>query len=445
MPCRRAIRLTIPSIYQLEKQIHQTQAPPEDAEQSPLLNGSVEEPDKVFTRALDHDLEKICSFYQLKEYEIYGEVDALLADEQGFEAEHEGSDHADGGRRPSMFGKIKHFKSLSFGKRRRTSTMSSKGADGIPEEDESDEEAQETSALRKISSRDMSASGNLADDMHAPVDFARRRPSTSYDDLGDQALSLLYDEGITLKKRAVSLYVSLCELRSFIQLNKTGFSKVLKKYDKTLDRKLKSSYIKEFVDPAYAFRQTTMDHLSDNIEKVETAYANVVTKGDVDTARRELRLHLREHVVWERNTVWREMIGIERKAQAANMGIRQTMLGRDNDPRNARLQGDDPEAATKVVSTPIGRYRCPKFLLSGTFYTLVAIIAIFVVLLLVPIMDEEEQQNCLALVIFVSLLWATEVSQHRQRIVKHRTDLDNRQYRYSSPLFWFHFSSSSFE
>ena len=64
-------------------------------------------------------------------------------------------------------------------------------------------------------------------------------------------------------------------------------------------------------------------------------------------AKKELRLHLREHVVWERNTVWREMIGIERKAQAANLGIRRTLLGVDTDPAKARLQGDDDQPRQK--------------------------------------------------------------------------------------------------
>ena len=50
------------------------------------------------------------------------------------------------------------------------------------------------------------------------------------------------------------------------------------------------------------------------------------------------------------NTVWREMIGIERKGQAANLGIRNTMLGGDNDPRLARLQGDDAALAMKEIS-----------------------------------------------------------------------------------------------
>lgn len=185
---------------------------------------------------------------------------------------------------------------------------------------------------------------------------------------------------------------------------------MLKKYDKILDRKLKNAYIDANVKPAQMFQQSTQDRLAERLESIERAYADLVTKGDVDTARQELRLHLREHVVWERNTVWREMIGIERKAQAANLGIRATMLGRETDPKNARLQGDDEGSAVKEVNLPIGKYMCPKFLISSTFWLLVLSIAVFAVLLAVPIMEKREQQNCLALVVFVSMLWATEVS-----------------------------------
>lgn len=259
------------------------------------------------------------------------------------------------------------------------------------------------------------------DDLSTSQELARRRPSVAFNDFGDDALQALYDEGITLKKRVINLYVNICELRSFIQLNETGFTKVLKKYDKILDRKLKSKYINANVKPAYPFQSTTMDHLNENLNRVESAYGSIVTKGDVEAARRELRLHLREHVVWERNTVWREMIGIERKAQAANLGIRNTMLGQETDPRKSRLQGDDAAGALKEIQTPLGSTKCPKFLLSGTFWVLVADIAVFAVLLAVPIMDKPEQQNCLALVVFVSLLWATEVRMlnmiHRKEIL----------------------------
>jgi hypothetical protein len=162
--------------------------------------------------------------------------------------------------------------------------------------------------------------------------------------------------------------------------------------------------------PAYPFRAETIKHIEENISKMEKAYADIVTQGDVATAKKELRLHLREHVVWERNTVWREMIGIERKAQAANMGIRRTLLGVDTDPAKARKQGDDDELGDmKELRTPVGRFFYPTWLFNSTMYTLIGIVVIFIILLYVPIMDKVEQQNCLAMLVFVSLLWATEV------------------------------------
>ena len=422
-------------IYQLEKQInsHDDQARRAtivpDPESSPLLpSGDVDDPDKLFHRKLDDELEKICSFYRTKELEIYGEVDGLLRDVQEFEAEHEeGETDGEGGglRRQSVWARARQqsiFRSFQFQKnlKRKGSNISSGREATIPEEDESEGDDDEHSHLTKSHTSDRKpvgrkdfasgAQAGMPDDMNNSQEVIRRRPSVAFNDFGDDALQALYDEGITLKKRIINLYVSVCELRSFIQLNETGFSKVLKKYDKTLDRKLKASYINANIKPAYPFQSSTMNHLAENLNRVESAYAAIVTKGDAEAARQELRLHLREHVVWERNTVWREMIGIERKAQAANLGIRGTMLGQNTDPKKARLQGDEDDGMTKEIHTPLGDTRCPRFLVSSTFWVLIAVIAIFVILLAVPIMDKPEQQNCLALVVFVSLLWATEVS-----------------------------------
>ena len=199
--------------------------------------------------------------------------------------------------------------------------------------------------------------GDAVEDTVTSTDFSKslRRNSNGYDDYVEQAFSSLHSSGISLKKRTISLFVQLCELKSYVQLNKTGFTKVLKKYDKILDRNLKSMYIERFVAPAYPFRPETVKHIEENIEKMEQVYANVVTQGDKAQATKELRLHLREHVVWERNTVWREMIGIERKAQAANIGVGRTLLGPENVPAHARLQGDDDQIPDmKEVSTPVG-------------------------------------------------------------------------------------------
>ncbi|KAF2765520.1 SPX-domain-containing protein, partial [Teratosphaeria nubilosa] len=404
-------------IYQLEKQInqpgaHKTADGETDVESSPLLSqsGAWDDPDKIFTRKLDDEVEKICSFYQLKELEIFGEVDSLLKDVEEFEAEHAAGEVEDGEGMGQRRQSITVGTADGVGPRDRTQSIPGEREDDTDEDD--DEQApltkiQSSGDHRRASTRGVTSDGKLTVTKDLAADL-RRRPSMAFNDFGDDALQALYDEGITLKKRIINNYVNICELRSFIQLNETGFSKVLKKYDKIMDRNLKSTYINSKVKPAYPFQPSTTQHLQDHLERVEEAYASIVTNRDVEAARRELRLHLREHVVWERNTVWREMIGIERKAQAANLGIRQTMLGPSNNPKDSRLQGDSPDAALKEVRTPVGKYVCPKFLVSWNFWTLVGCLAVFAVLLGVRFMEREEQQNCLALVAFVSLLWATE-------------------------------------
>jgi phosphate transporter len=402
-------------IYSLETQANQKHEHPDDPESSPLLNGDAENPDKAFTNTLDAELEKVTSFYQLKEREIYDELNAMLRDEDNYDEETDGFEQDQAHMPPDQrVRKSSIFRQVGFTRPRAMSGVSGQStADGThqDDDDDSDEEADETSRLRRKSPDGRIRRQHTNEHMAASTDYSasRRRTSVAFEDYNDMAFSALYDEGVSLKKRAVSVYVSLCELRSFIQLNKTGFEKVLKKYDKILDRKLKSHYLNKYVYPAHPFQQSTMDQLTENLNRIEDAYAHLCTKGDVAEAKRELRLHLREHVVWERNTVWREMIGIERKAQAANIGITQTLLGRDTSGGKVRRQGDDIEPDLKEVSTPIGKYRCPQWLISKTFWLLVACIAIFVVLLVVPIMEKPEQQNCLAMVIFVSLLWATEV------------------------------------
>lgn len=416
-------------IYTLEKQVNRSAADSHhDEEQTALLGSQNVDPDTTFRRMLDSELDKVCSFYRLKEFEVYGEVSSLLKDVETYEAETQGVDMDDvieveNRKRASRSNSI--FNILG-GRRRRTSTMSM----SIEEGDDSDSDAEEGQPLQWKSptkQRSKSAWNTSSGQGHDALmdsredlrssstrengSLLRRRPSIAMELEHEhpERLSALYDSGITLKKRTISLYVSLCELKSFIQLNQTGFKKAGKKYDKVCNRDVRREYLEKVVAPAYPFRDTTMTHLDANVAKVEKIYADIVTKGDVQAARRELRLHLREHVVWERNTVWREMIGIERKAQAANFGIRQTLLGGSEDPSKARLQGDAHEPDMKELRTPIGKYRCPKWLFSSTFLALLAILAVFAVLLSVDIMKKPEQQNCLAMLVFVSLLWATEV------------------------------------
>ncbi|KAL3496670.1 SPX domain-containing protein [Aspergillus germanicus] len=414
-------------IYSLEQQSHRLNEQSTDVESAPLLDNTPSD-DRIFRQALDAELDKICSFYRAKETEILEEVEDVLRDADEYTAKADGAElnpmnesitkgrrRASTGSttdRPADYG-LDH--GLDHG--RRQSTFSEPAAD---DEEDSDDERPSMArpSLAQSHSAHIGHDDDGADDMRSSFwadsrygvhsqSFIRR--GTQSEQFTDPTLLDLYNSAASLKKRIVAVYVSLCGLKSYIQLNKTGFSKALKKYDKIIDRNLRREYMGSTVSPAYPFRGEVLEKVDGRILQIETLYADLTTTGDLALARRELRLHLREHVVWERNTVWREMIGIERKAQAANVGIRRTLLGGDQDPATARRQGDEQVSPSKEFQTPLGVIRAPSWLWSLNFATLIIVLTVFVVLLEVPIMEKPEQQNCLAMLVFVSLLWATEV------------------------------------
>jgi phosphate transporter len=410
-------------IYTLEKHNNRPEGQNgADVESAPLLGAhQVAIPDDVFKRALDVELDKICTFYEQKQEEIFHLTDDLvrealvyLSDTDGFnmdpvsETVVKARTLSSDSRRASAGG----FHNHGINQRR----PSSGGSEDDRDSDEEHSPGMSNSRMRRMQSTD---GESTVEDVHPGdmVDSAFFGPASSrghHDtDMSDQDFLALYNAGVSLKKRLIEAYVSLCELRSFIELNKTGFSKALKKYDKTLFRTLRRDYLASIVYPAMPFTENTMSAVDSHISKVEGVYADIVTKGNRSLASRELRLHLREHVVWERNTVWREMIEIERRAQAANVGIRHTLLGGDEDPATARRQGDKQEIRTKEIATPLGRMHFPLWFCSLSFGTLILSISVFGALLSLQIMETPEQQNCLAMLVLVSILWATEVRLFR--------------------------------
>ena len=390
-------------IYTLEKEVNQrVQALVRDAESTSLLDNTGGDPDKAFAQALDHELRKVEAFYDQKEAEIFKDVDDLLQDEEALTVGVDGLDTSDTsplGRKKSRSGSQPRrdslFKQFGLPGRRRPS-VSKPMMERIDSED-SDDDQEGGNLLRRVST----ASSGRGSALPAR---ARRRSSAGQESESDAPMTESTHAAAATKKRMVNSFVSLCELKSYLELNKTGFTKVLKKYDKTLDRKLKPLYLRDSVEQSQAFQPRRRESINDKISLVEQTYADVYTDGDNEKAKRELRLDLREHVVWERNTVWREMIGIERKAQAAHIGARPPLLGKSGE----RKQGDEtPE--TKELATPAGRLRLPRFLFNSSIYILVLALAVFGILLSVPILELPEQQNCLAMTVFVSILWATEV------------------------------------
>ncbi|CAO3612470.1 unnamed protein product [Cunninghamella echinulata] len=189
-----------------------------------------------------------------------------------------------------------------------------------------------------------------------------------------------------LKKRTIDLFVLLSELKSFVALNSTAFNKILKKYDKITNNNLKRYYVANYVNRAYPFKSSTKSRLNERIQETERGYAFLVTNNQLELAVDELKAHLREHIVWERNTVWRDMVGQERKTQSVGVsGVKQ-----------------------KEIRTPFGKYIIDWDQVVSVM-VLLASLAIFGILLSVDLFGHIEQNRCFAILVFASMLWAGEV------------------------------------
>lgn len=210
------------------------------------------------------------------------------------------------------------------------------------------------------------------------------------------------DMRITFKKRITDLFVAMSELKQFVSLNETGMRKILKKYDKITKSDLKDRYMNDSLRTQQPFTAETKKNLDECIETLIQLYAKVVTGGDIGAASQQLKTHLREQVVWQRNTVWREMIGIERRAQGA--ALERTVMGSG--------KRDDYKAKKPFrLRTPCGSLTVPSWLSMSTLHLIIAFTAL-VALLKAPglrFFNRVEEQNCLAMLVFCTILWATEV------------------------------------
>ncbi|KAI7834061.1 SPX domain-containing protein [Kickxella alabastrina] len=191
-----------------------------------------------------------------------------------------------------------------------------------------------------------------------------------------------------IRRKARNLFILLHDLRSYAQLNYTGFNKITKKYDKVTGSELREEYMAETVRNAYPFTAEAQNRLHEHLEAMAYSFGLVSGLGSIDEALHELKKCLREEVVWERNTVWRDMIANERMVNAVGV----------QSPDLERAGGD-----TIPTLKPRRITNTQKQILR-----LLACTALFFVVWAVPVFDGVEQQRCWAMLIYVSLLWATE-------------------------------------
>lgn len=187
---------------------------------------------------------------------------------------------------------------------------------------------------------------------------------------------------------------------------------------------LKKQYINEVIlktDPWLPSTRETLDNL---LNREFFLYRRVVAGGDEDLAKEHLRSQLREKVVVDRQTVWSEVVSGHR-----SQGIFRSVE-----------QGEEGvfEAGHGSFKTPLGRLRIPGWWSTKGFIFFAAL-AILVTITQLPLFDRQEETNCLAMLIFCTILWATEVSGSTQ-VVRGRAK-DVRQSRFSllpslSPSWW---------
>lgn len=300
------------------------------------------DPVEVFKKALDKEVQKIDEYYLQIESDVLSSVDQV----------HENIRH--------------YMTSDEFS----APISSSRSYRDDPEHSAANEDAQ--------------AVASESSDEEAPT--AHRRKSTIHDELARRR-SIPF-ENVSLRRDITRVYVLLNELLSYSDLNREGIRKALKKFDKVMGTSLMGDYLQS-LNFRKVFSDDTNHTLASQIDYLVSGFAKLVGETDSQAAETLSGL-LREHVVYERNTVWRELIGLERRTEGVQHG------------------GGQPVAAVKKKYIFTFNIRDFEVGVSMRAIKLLVIFAIFFIMLGINILSSPVQSRCLAIVVLSSLLWATE-------------------------------------
>ncbi|PPQ65178.1 hypothetical protein CVT24_011055 [Panaeolus cyanescens] len=399
------------SIYQLEKRQHGPEhliTPDLEANEQSSLLGEAEatNTDTLFIPLLDHELRKIVLFYGHQEKELLDDLkdlegDVTLQDEMGLDGGGHYADYDDreidddesfsASRSPE---RVRARKSSSAGRNRgahslepSTSQQRRLSVSSVESNPELGDSYLGASYSQAHGSK--GPFGKLSNKFHTLKDSltSNVEPTTIWTAKSNYA----YDTRLLFKRRITNLYISFTNLKAYVEINYAGFRKIIKKYDKVTFSELKDRYLHEVVEVAPPFTQASKDKLNDAINRLIDLYTKCVARGDPNVARQQLRLHQRENIAWERDTVWRQMIGRERRGE----GEHEDMLG-------ASLI-HEPEPAIVDIPTPVGQFKITR----RKILRVLSIVLLFV-MLKIPFIEEEQANRCFAILTFCTFLWATE-------------------------------------
>ncbi|KAG2234274.1 hypothetical protein INT48_002864 [Thamnidium elegans] len=214
------------------------------------------------------------------------------------------------------------------------------------------------------------------------LQFGRRRGShisvNQADDIKE--FNMYYN----FRVRCAAIYISLTELKSYVDINRTAFDKILKKWDKVTGSHLREAYFAKIVKTAEPFSAENFARIDNTLEHVLNMYAVVFTMGKKHLAEVELKMHMHDHIIFERSTVWKDLVGKERQTMDAHASI--------------PLKGFAVPYLNIFISHKT-MYNIFGFLLALTVY---------IVLMCIDTMNQKEASKCLALLLFAALMWAFE-------------------------------------
>ncbi|KAI8992021.1 SPX domain-containing protein [Mycotypha africana] len=311
-----------------------------------------------FLSALDAQLDKVVEFYTEKESELYSTLDELETEVQGSGYYNGNIDYSDGKNHLSPLENL----DSTF---EHPNSIAPIDKNDYPKFDSHRRRGSRASRISRIGSRQSFES----------------RLSIDQDEEG-----LLVERLSDLRSQLILLYISLSELESYVDLNRTAFEKILKKHDKVLEGNLKSQYINKMVMDSRPFSPETQNVLKSQLNRVETIFANTFCNGNRTLALRQMKTHLRDQVTFERNTVWKDMVRHERKTQDTKLV--------------------EPKVV-KSYKIPFTNYRVAASSLRQIFCIALSII-VLIILLCVDCFGSRQENYCFALLIFSAIMWATE-------------------------------------
>ncbi|CDS04099.1 hypothetical protein LRAMOSA07054 [Lichtheimia ramosa] len=219
----------------------------------------------------------------------------------------------------------------------------------------------------------------------APINkfrFLQRRDSVRT--LDDVANVDEFNRYYNFRARCTDVYIVLSEIKSYIQLNHEAFRKILKKWDKITGARLQTTYCKNVIDVAHPFQQGRINEIDMAMKLIQQMYAAVFTNNDETKAVSELKLHMREKIHFERNTVWKDMVSKERATF------------------DAMAVEEQPGYQLPWINLFVSKNTIRRII------TLCISLAFFIPLLCIDTLGHEAASKCLALLVFVALLWAFE-------------------------------------